>query len=164
MGVDRVDYNVLPGKPIYRDDKPEKNIDIDGGIDKLPVKGNKNLTEDVKDTSGVLYGRDVIVKENWENVKNYNCKIVDIKDDSIDCEIVIDKDVGEIQRWELALNLFMNVNPRIGNLIILSVKQKAGSIRYDIYKGENLVDPKFFEFKGDMENLKGAGLEDKIEF
>ncbi len=45
-------------------------------------------------------------------------------------------------------------NLKEGSLVIVGIKQKAGSIRIDIKNGKGIVDPRKFELESLIDSLK----------
>ncbi|MFO7890370.1 MAG: hypothetical protein R6V04_08520 [bacterium] len=110
----------------------------------------------MKSVASFFREKGVILKENWNPPAHIGGKIVEITDSAVIVECLINKQKKVYQIRKFPKSLFNNLlHLKKGNLILISIRFKAGSQRIDIIdaKGLNIVKQEDFEYKGNWEGI-----------
>ncbi len=133
-------------------EQAQSSISIDYSF--INTLNEVNLTLEKFHREGFLSG------EKWDKIYNIGARVIDILDKSVHCECIIDKENQFFQKRSFPLILFENIsNMSVGKLILIKIKNKSGSIRIDIYDGENIVDKSAFDLNDRWALLENSGLD-----
>lgn len=98
-------------------------------------------------------------EEKWDTVTNIPAKIIALDKKAIQCECVLDRQNFVFEKRIFPISLVSHLYElAIGGLLQISIKEKPGSMRIDIFNGEGLVNKDIFDIKEDLENLKNMDL------
>lgn len=101
--------------------------------------------------------------ENWISNEIIKGKIVSSDNESVYIDCLIDVNTMYFEHRQFHRSLFENFKSlESGNLVVIKIKSKPGSFRFDVYPGEGLVDKKLFEISNDIQSLKGRDLGAKL--
>lgn len=111
---------------------------------------------------GVFKSRDFISNERWDEIQNVQGKIISVGSDTVTVDCLIDIESNEFQCRAFPKKLFANIQTESTKFIIIKTSIKGGSTRIDLYPGEGLVNPEYFEIEEDWDSLKDSGLDNKL--
>jgi hypothetical protein len=103
--------------------------------------------------------RNFIAYEEWVNIENIFARILSKSDDIVSCECLIDKENLEFQIRNFPIILFKNINMKINEFVLITIKTKEGSSRIDIRNGNGIVDETYFDINDEWEELRNSGLD-----
>ncbi|RIV42951.1 hypothetical protein [Flagellimonas pelagia] len=104
------------------------------------------------------------VEESWTNKISYQAKVIEIGLDYVICECLVDKEGREFEVREFGKVLFKHLEGLKENTpVMLVYKERPGSMRFDVYNGEYLVDMKLFELNDLYAGLENSELTKPIK-
>ena len=94
--------------------------------------------------------------EEWDGGQNIlHAHVYDVSDQTVGCDCIVDEETQLMEKRTFPRLIFDAVpNLKEGSLVIVDIKQKAGSIRIDIKNGKGIVDPQKFELESLIDSLK----------
>ena len=86
--------------------------------------------------------------ETWDNQIMLHARVYAIDQQVVSCDCIVDEESRLMERRSFPGTLFDNLSNLVeGSLVIVDIKQKAGSMRIDIKNGKGIVDAQKFEIE-----------------
>lgn len=105
-----------------------------------------------------------LITEQWEKTEIISGKIISFDRNSVCCDCILDKENKVFETREFPIKLFQNIKEISENIpVIIKIKIKKGSIRFDVIDGNGIVDLELFSLKERWEKLRNSGLDEEIE-
>lgn len=118
-----------------------------------PISSNIASKPKLVDTLDFL--KDNNISETWDSQIMLHAKVYAIDQQVVSCDCIIDEESRLMERRSFPRTLFDNLaNLAEGSLVIVDIKQKAGSMRIDIKNGKGIVDAQKFEIEHLIDSLK----------
>lgn len=93
--------------------------------------------------------------EQWDDQIMLHARVYEVSEQTVSCDCVVDEETQLIEKRTFPRLIFDTIpNLQEGSLVIIDIKQKAGSIRIDIKNGKGIVDPRKFELESLIDSLK----------
>ncbi len=93
--------------------------------------------------------------EHWDDQIMLHARVYDVGEQAISCDCIVDEETQLMEKRTFPRLIFANVpNLKEASLVIVDIKQKAGSIRINIKNGKGIVDPQKFELESLIDSLK----------
>ena len=97
-----------------------------------------------------------LLTEQWDGDQNIlHAHVYDVSDQTVGCDCIVDEETQLMEKRTFPRLIFDAIpNLKEGSLVIIDIKQKAGSIRIDIKNGKGIVDSQKFELEALIDSLK----------
>ncbi len=93
--------------------------------------------------------------EQWDDQIILHAHVYDVGGQTVGCDCIVDEETQLMEKRTFPRLIFDAIpNLKEGSLVIVDIKQKAGSIRIDIKNGKGIVDPQKFELEALIDSLK----------
>ena len=93
--------------------------------------------------------------ETWDDQIMLHARVYAISQQVVSYDCIVDEESQLMERRSFPRTLFDNFANLIeGSLIVVDIKQKAGSMRVDIKNGKGIVDAQKFEIEHLIDSLK----------
>lgn len=94
------------------------------------------------------------VKDNWDEVRTFDARIIEIKDSSVVLDCLMDRENKHFETRIFNKRLFKNFNDlNEGQYILIRQFSKPGKITFTLNNGEKLVNKEYFESHPEFSDL-----------
>ena len=115
----------------------------------------KHLSAFLRLVSNVNISNENSLTEQWNDQIMLHARVYDVSEQTVSCDCVVDEETQLIEKRTFPRLIFDTIpNLEEGSLVIVDIKQKAGSIRIDIKNGKGIIDPQKFELESLIDSLK----------
>lgn len=156
MGQDKIVTSLIIQEEINEALNENSSLGIvDYSMDYLVGFENSSSPEDVdsKEYFSEFKKSKFKLNEQWDSIITLNAKIIDYNDDIVTCDCLIDRDLIILETRDFPINIFSHLNLDVNKFIKIKIKEKGGSIRFDILSGEKSIDKTKFNVEEDIRSL-----------
>ena len=173
--LQKMDYRFYGGGEAYRvkNDLPltetHSSVNANYVIKSLRHPSSSEVVEDLSFGHGLLGSKDLILNENYTSNSNICSQVIELDSNFVTCDCLVDKEQMVFETRTFPRILFDNIDTLVsGSYILLSIKSKPGTIKFDVYKGESFFDIKLFKKASKAEeiwnNLEKVDFDDPFDF
>lgn len=145
---------ILPSEPASKShgQKVPSELEFTEGDFRDSIKIMRSL-----DQSGFL------LNENWDSSISLDAKVTEIHKDHVICICLIDRRSKLFEERIFPKSQLSHLDLKIGSLLVINIKSKAGSFRFDILDGSGLVDDHSFQLDEIYSKMEVLGLDKSIK-